>query len=60
MFYILADRNNCLEKMIGTSISERLEMANGIISETGGTKIRSTVKSTATTVDTRLKRESNR
>ena len=55
MFYVLTDRKICLEKMIGASVSKRLEMANGII-KAGGTKIRST----ATAVEVRLERESNR
>ena len=54
-FYVFADRKNTLEKMIGASVSKRLEMANGII-EAGEIKI----SSTATTVETRLERESNR
>ena len=56
-FYILADRINCLEKMIGASISKCLEMANSII-EAGGTVVK--ISSTATGVEIRLERESNR
>ena len=56
-FYVLADRINCLEKMIGASVSKRLEMANSII-EAGGTAVK--ISSTATGVETRLERESNR
>ena len=56
-FYVLADRINCLEKMIGASISKRLEMANSII-EAGGTAVK--ISNTATSVETRLERESNR
>ena len=56
-FYLLADRKNCLEKMIGASVSKRLEMANSII-EAGGAAVK--ISATATSVETRLERESNR
>ena len=54
-FYVLADRKVCLEKIVGTSVSKHLEMANAII-EAGGVKI----QSNATTAEERLKRESYR
>lgn len=54
-FYVLTDRNNCLEKIVGTSVSKHLEMVNTII-ESGAVKIHSN----AATVEERLKRESYR
>lgn len=54
-FYVLSDRKNCLERILGTSVSKHLEMANAII-EAGDAKI----SSTANTVEKRLERESSR
>ena len=54
-FYLLSDRKNCLEKLLGTSISKHLDMANPVI-EAGQVKI----ISTATAVEERFKRESYR
>ena len=52
---MLSDRKNCLEKIVGTSVSKHLEMANTII-ESGAVKIHSH----AATVEERFKRESYR
>lgn len=54
-FYLLSDRKNCLEKLLGTSVSKHLDMANVII-EAEELKI----ISAATAVEERLKRESYR
>ena len=54
-FYVLSDRKNCLEEIVGTSVSKHLEIANSII-DAGGVKIRSS----ASTVEERLKGESTR
>lgn len=54
-FYVVSDSKNCLEKIVGTSVSKHLEMANSII-EAGGVKIHNN----ATAVEERLKRESKR
>ena len=54
-FYVLANRKNNLEKMIGVSISKHLEMANEII-QAEGIKI----SRDASMVETRLERESDR
>ena len=54
-FFLLLDRKNCLEKLLGTSVSKHSEMANSII-EGGGMKI----GNNATTAEERLKRQSAR
>ena len=54
-FYVLTDRINCLEKLLGTSVSKHLDMANPLI-QAGGV----TIVSTATAVEERFKRESHR
>ena len=54
-FYLLTDRKNCLEKLLGTSVSKHLDMANSMI-QAGEVKI----MSTATAVEERFKRESYR
>ena len=54
-YYLLSDRNNSLEQLLGTSVSKHLDMTNAII-EAGEVKI----ISTTTTVEERIKRESYR
>ena len=54
-FFLLLDRKNCLEKLLGTSVSKHSEIANFII-EAGGMKI----GKNATTAEERLKRQSTR
>ena len=54
-YYLLSDRKNSLEQLLGTSVSKHLDMTNAII-EAGEVKI----ISTATTVEERIKRESYR
>jgi len=54
-FYLLLDRKNCLEKLLGASVSKHLDMANAII-EAGEVKI----ISSATAVEERFERESYR
>ena len=52
---MLSDGKNCLEEIVGTGVCKHLEIANSII-EVWGVKIRSR----ASTVEERLKRESRR
>ena len=54
-FYVLTERINCLEKLLGTSVSKHLDIVNPLI-QAGGVKI----INTATTVEERFKRESYR
>jgi len=55
-FFLLVDRKNCLEKLLGTSASKHLENANSIIEAAGGMKI----GKNATTAEERFKRQSTR
>ena len=49
---LVSDKKNCLEKLLGTSVSKHSEMANSIIESADRMKI----GNKATTVEERLKR----
>ena len=55
-FFLLSDKKNCLEKLLGTSVSKHSEMANSIIESADRMKI----GNKATTAEERLKRQSAR